>query len=315
MVTPVFVCTGFLDSGKTTLVKETLMEQDWIEQGLTLLILCEEGEEEYSKEYLDSKEMAQLKVEAFEQLNSVFFKNCEKNYHPTQVVIEYNGMWEMERILDGNFPEDWFVGGIYSTVDGSSAELYLNNMRKTFMEPLKASNLIIFNRCDDSTDRIKYRRNLKALNPAVQVAFERKDGTMYENEKDVLPFDYSSSTVSIDDMDYGLWYIDALENPEHYLGKEILFTAKYCASAKPDQKYFVPGRHVMTCCEDDIQFLGFICNFKEDMAFEHGDWIHVKVSFDYGKHEMYGYDETGPILKLISIEQAKQPEIELVTFT
>ena len=89
MVTPVFVCTGFLDSGKTTLVKETLMEQDWIEPGLTLLILCEEGEEEYSKEYLDSKEMAQLKVEAFEQLNSVFFKNCEKNYHPTQVVIEY----------------------------------------------------------------------------------------------------------------------------------------------------------------------------------------------------------------------------------
>ncbi len=96
MVTPVFVCTGFLDSGKTTLVKETLMEQDWIEQGLTLLILCEEGEEEYSKEYLDSKEMAQLKVEAFEQLNSVFFKNCEKNYHPTQVVIEYNGMWKLE---------------------------------------------------------------------------------------------------------------------------------------------------------------------------------------------------------------------------
>lgn len=48
MVTPVFVCTGFLDSGKTTLVKETLMEQEWIEPGLTLLILCEEGEEEYS---------------------------------------------------------------------------------------------------------------------------------------------------------------------------------------------------------------------------------------------------------------------------
>ena len=67
MVTPVFVCTGFLDSGKTTLVKETLMEQDWIEPGLTLLILCEEGEEEYYKEYLDSKEMAQLR---WKHLNS-----------------------------------------------------------------------------------------------------------------------------------------------------------------------------------------------------------------------------------------------------
>ena len=53
MITPVFICTGFLDSGKTTLIKETLMEQDWIERGLTLLILCEEGEIEYSDEYLE----------------------------------------------------------------------------------------------------------------------------------------------------------------------------------------------------------------------------------------------------------------------
>ena len=52
MTTPVFICTGFLDSGKTTLVKETLMEQEWIEEGKTLLILCEEGDEEYSEEYL-----------------------------------------------------------------------------------------------------------------------------------------------------------------------------------------------------------------------------------------------------------------------
>lgn len=315
MEIPVYLFTGLLDSGKTTLIYEVCGEEDFLEPGNTVLIQCEEGEESFSEEFLREYSIILIKAEKPEMLNEMFWTNLEKDYKPAQIMIEYNGMWEMERILDGNFPEDWFVGGIYSTVDGSSAELYLNNMRKTFMEPLKASNLIIFNRCDDSTDRIKYRRNLKALNPAVQVAFERKDGTMYENEKDVLPFDYSSSTVSIDDMDYGLWYIDALENPEHYLGKEILFTAKYCASAKPDQKYFVPGRHVMTCCEDDIQFLGFICNFKEDMAFEHGDWIHVKVSFDYGKHEMYGYDETGPILKLISIEQAKQPEIELVTFT
>ena len=86
MSTPVFVCTGFLDSGKTTLVKDTLMEQDWIEPGLTLLIVCEEGEEEYSKEYLEAHEMVMLTVEEPEQLNREFFVNCVKNYHPSQVV-------------------------------------------------------------------------------------------------------------------------------------------------------------------------------------------------------------------------------------
>ena len=55
MVTPVYICTGFLDSGKTTLVKETLMEQEWIEEGRTLLIMCEEGDEEYSDEFLKEK--------------------------------------------------------------------------------------------------------------------------------------------------------------------------------------------------------------------------------------------------------------------
>ena len=95
MATPMFIVTGFLDSGKTTMIKDTLMEQEWIEPGLTLLLLCEEGEEEYPEEYLKEKNMAVLKIEEFEQLNTVFFKNCERNYDPALIVIEYNGMWKL----------------------------------------------------------------------------------------------------------------------------------------------------------------------------------------------------------------------------
>ena len=95
--TPVYICTGFLDSGKTLLVKDTLMEQEWIEPGLTLLILCEEGEEEYSKEYLEENDMVLLKIDKFEQLNATFFTNCEKNYHPAQVVMNTMecGSWKI----------------------------------------------------------------------------------------------------------------------------------------------------------------------------------------------------------------------------
>ena len=53
MTTPVYICTGFLDSGKTTFIKDTLMKQEWIEEGPTLLLQCEEGEEEYSEKYLE----------------------------------------------------------------------------------------------------------------------------------------------------------------------------------------------------------------------------------------------------------------------
>lgn len=311
MEVPVYLFTGLLESGKTTLIHEVAGEEDFLEPGLTLLIKCEEGEKGFSDKFLRKYWMKIITIEKPEDLNKGFWRKC-REYDPAQVMVEYNGMWPMDAFFESNMPGDWFIGGIYSTVNGETAELYINNMRKTFMEPLKYSNLIIFNRCDDSTDRIKFRRNLKALNPQVQVAFERKDGTMYQNEREEMPFDYSGEKVLIDDMDYGLWYLDAMENPQRYMGKEIEFTAKYCASVKPGQKYFVPGRHIMTCCAEDIQFLGFICRFKGDMDFNHGDWIRVRVKFDYGECEMY--EDEGPILNLISIEKGTKPDPELVTF-
>ncbi len=313
MEIPVYLFTGLLESGKTTLIQEVAGEEDFLEPGTTVLVQCEEGEALFREAFLKQYGIVLIPVHAPEELNEIFWKRCEKDYRPAQILIEYNGMWELDALFGSGIPEEWFIGGIYSTVDASTAELYISNMRKNFMEPLRESNLIIFNRCDDRTDRMKFRRSLKALNPQVQIAFERKDGTMYENDVEEMPFDYSGDKVEIEDMDYGLWYLDAMEHPERYMGKEIVFTARYCASAKKEQKYFVPGRHIMTCCEDDIQFLGFLCYFQGEMPFKHGDWVHVTAAFDYGECKMY--DEEGPILHLVHIEEGAKPEQELVTFT
>lgn len=313
MEIPVYLFTGLLESGKTTLIKEVAGEEDFLEPGTTLLIQCEEGETSFEEAFLNKYSMVHIVVSEADQLNELFWKRCEKNYSPAQIMIEYNGMWELKTLFESGFPEEWFIGGIYSTVDASTAEMYISNMRKVFMEPLRESNLIIFNRCSEDTDRLKFRRSLKALNSQVQVAFEREDGTMFENEIEEMPFDHSGQTVEIEDMDYGLWYLDAMDHPERYMKKEIVFTARYCASAKKEQKYFVPGRHIMTCCEDDIQFLGFICDFETEMPFKHGDWVRVNVVFDYGFSKMYGED--GPLLHLIHIEEGTKPEQELVSFT
>lgn len=314
MELPVYLFTGLLESGKTTLIQEVVKDDQFLEPGGTVLLQCEEGEEEFSEEFLKKNDITLVKIEDKQQMNEMLWKRLEKVYRPTQIMIEYNGMWELDAFFDSGLPEHWFAGGIYSTVDATTAEAYLTNMRKIFMEPLKESNLIIFNRCDEDIDRLKFRRNLKALNPQVQVAFEKKDGTMFKNEEEVLPFDYSGDTVELEDMDYGLWYLDAMDHPGRYMGKQIRFTARYCASDRPNQKYFLPGRHVMTCCVDDIQFLGFICTFDDgNVAFEHGQWVNVTVEFDYGDCEMYG--EEGPILHLVDIEPGTQPEQELVSFT
>ena len=316
METPVYVFTGLLESGKTTLIYEVAGEEDVLEPGTTVLVQCEEGEVSFSEEFLRKSSMVLMKAEDPEDLNGALWERIERDYEPAQVLVEYNGMWETERLFDCGMPKDWYIGGIYTTVNAETADLYMTNMRKMFMEPLKPSNLVIINKCDGDTDKIRFRRAIKGLNPQCQLAFESKDGEMMENAVDEMPFDYSGDVVKIDDMDYGLWYVDAIEHPSRYVGKEICFRGRYCASMDENSEYFVPGRHVMTCCEDDIQFLGFVCFFHkgETAGFAHGDWCDVRVRFGFGEHEMYGYDE-GPILELISIKRSGKPEQELVTFT
>lgn len=313
MVTPIYLFTGFLESGKTTLIQAVVEDDpDFLEPGATLLLLCEDGEVEYPEEFLKKHNIIIHRVEEVSQFCSSFWEDCRRVYHPTQVILEYNGTWELDALEKSGIPEDWFIGGVYSTVDATTAELYLENMRKMFMEQLKASNLIIFNRCTQEMDRMKFRRNLKVLNPTVQVVFEKTDGSMFDNEMEDVPFDYSGEIVKIEDMDYGLWYLDAQEHPDRYVGKEITFVARFCASAQPGEKYFVPGRHVMTCCEEDIQFLGFLCKSEEQLPFTHGQWVKVTAGFEYEFSELYG--EEGPVLQLMHAEEAEQPEPELVFF-
>ena len=221
--TPVYICTGFLDSGKTLLVKDTLMEQEWIEPGLTLLILCEEGEEEYSKEYLEENDMVLLKIDKFEQLNAAFFTNCEKNYHPAQVVIEYNGMWKLEDLLQLKYPRKWQIQGIYSTVNGTTLDMYLKNMRNMLMEQLTESELIIINRCPEGVDRSGFRRALKVQNPMAQLIFEGMDGKIIQPTAEDLPFDIKENPIKVEDEDFGIWYVDAYDHPDQYMDKEIEF--------------------------------------------------------------------------------------------
>ena len=282
MSTPVFVCTGFLDSGKTTLVKDTLMEQDWIEPGLTLLIVCEEGEEEYSKEYLEAHEMVMLTVEEPEQLNREFFVNCVKNYHPSQVVIEYNGMWNLGELLSKKYPKGWEIQGIYSTVNGETLDMYLKNMRNLLMEQLTESSLIVVNRCDRSVDRSGFRRALKVQNPLAQ----------------------------IEDLDFGVWYVDAYDHPGLYLHKEIEFVAQAFRPKGMGEDMFVPVRKIMTCCANDMRFYGYPCKVEKGTKVPLKKWIRVTARFEFEPVPPYGNRQ--PVLYLVRMEPAKKPEEEVV---
>jgi uncharacterized membrane protein YcgQ (UPF0703/DUF1980 family) len=310
MATPVFICTGFLDSGKSTLIQDTLMEQEWIEDGLTLLLSCEEGEVEYSKEYLESKNMVLLPIEDLEQLNTAFFKNCEKNYHPVQVIIEYNGMWNFGELLSIKFPRGWEIAGIYSTVNGLTLDSYLMNMRNMLMEPLSESSLIIVNRCPEDMNRSGFRRALKIQNPMAQLIFEDLSGNIIEPTEDDLPFDVKGDKVVIEDMDFGVWYVDAYDHPEHYLHKEIEFLAQVFKPNGLGPDYFVPVRKIMTCCAADTKYYGYPCKVEQKIKLRRHQWARVKVRFEYEYLSSAG--RKSPVLYLVDLQPAQKPEEEVV---
>ena len=310
MRTPVFICTGFLDSGKTTLVKGTLMEQDWIAPGLTLLLLCEEGEEEYPKEFLEEKEIALLRINEFDQLNPAFFKNCDKNYHPAQVVIEYNGMWKLEELLSVKYPRNWELQGVYSTVNGTTLDMYLKNMRNILMEQLTESELIVVNRCPEGTDRSGFRHALKVQNPMAQLIFEGLDGRIIQPSEEDLPYDVKGDKIAIDSIDFGIWYVDACDHPELYLHKEIEFVAQAFRPKGMKENMFVPVRKIMTCCAEDINYYGYPCKSEDKIDFKRGEWFKIRARFEFEQAVAFGNEQ--PVLYLIDMEPAKKPDEDVV---
>lgn len=310
MKTPVYICTGFLESGKTTFVKDTLMRQDWLEDGPTLLLMCEEGEEEYEESYLDENGMFLLEIEDKEQLNRDFFRNCEKIYHPSQIVIEYNGMWSLQELLRKEFPSNWEIQGVYSTVNGETLDMYLKNMRDTLMNQLTESELIVINRCGEGTDRSAFRRALKIQNPMAQLIFEGTDGKIIPQSEEDLPYDLNAEEIQVADEDFGIWYVDAYEHPERYLHKKICFLAQTFRPKGMAADMMIPGRLIMTCCAEDIRFFGYPCRIGAPARIDQRGWMRVEVQFEYETNPRTG--EQHPVLQLVYAEKAKRPQDEVV---
>lgn len=312
---PIYLFTGFMDSGKTTLIKETLLENGFAEEGNSLIICCEDGEIEFSEAELEKINAKLVMIENEEDFTAERLAQIDAEYHPGQIFLEYNGTWGMDTIMETAMPNGWTIIQSLATVDATTFDMYLANMRAMIMEQLFTADVVIFNRCDDNTDKGKYRRNVKALNRKAQLVYERADGTLDEREEE-LPFDISADELEISDADYAIWYMDCMENPKKYIGKKVSFLALVYNPEKLKKGTFVPGRFAMTCCVDDVTFIGFKCKYADEDKIPHKSWINItaEVRYEFAKE----YKGKGPVLYPVSIEPAAKPatpEDELVYFS
>ncbi len=314
MDVPVYLFTGFMDSGKTSLITQTLLENDFGVGARSLIIACEEGEEEFDEAALAQRKTTVIGVDSEEEFTAEFLKDCDAAMRPDQVFIEYNGTWEAAKIMEMQLPKDWQIVQVLTTVDASTYEVYLNNMRAIMMEQFFASDVVIFNRCDDETPKGKFRRSVKALNRKAQIVYERADGTIDQNDMEELPYDLEQDVIEITDEDYGIFYLDVQDNPKRYEGKTIRFLALVYRPDKLARKpMFVPGRFAMTCCADDIQFIGMKCKYDKAVQLPHRSWVNLTATI---RHEFAKeYRGKGPVLYAKEVELTTPPLEELVYFT
>ncbi len=306
---PVYLVVGFLDAGKTNFING-ILEDGFARKDRTLLLCCEEGEEEYESNALDNVTVVTVDEES--QLTCSFLKECEKKYQPKQVLIEYNGMWQMERLYREVLPANWVLYQIMSFVQAETFDLYAKNMGQLMMEKITNADLLVFNRCTPELRDSLRRRNLRMVNRRAEIYLENTDGSS-ENylTGDECPFDLSKEPIDIPDDDFGVWYVDVMDHPDRYSGKLVHMKLIMCHSKKFPGVH-CPGRFAMVCCENDVQFLGLIARGDGLDQYANRDWIEVTAKMSVEKHK--AYKGKGPVMNILSIAPCEKPAQEVVTF-
>ncbi len=307
MAIPVFLFTGFLDGGKTKFMQETLEDPRFDTGENLLLLVCEEGEEEYQKKRMRCGNIAIEYIEDESELTEAHLSMLLERADAERVMIEYNGMWLLRSLRD-NLPSDWVIYQEMMFCDSRTFLSYNANMRQLVADKLATCEMVVFNRADDSVDRQAFHAVVRSVSRAATIVYEDPMGNAeYDDIEDPLPFDVDAPIIEIQDEDYAVWYYDLQDNMDGYEGKTVRFKGRVATSKSMGKGTFAIGRHIMTCCADDVQFAALICNWAEPLKPREWVTITAKVHIQFHK----SYKRRGPVLTAVSVEDAAPPVQEV----
>ena len=309
---PVYVFTGFLDSGKTKFIQETLEDPRFNAGERTLLLVFEEGEEEYDFSTYPHKNVF-LEVLDQQSVTTKELQALGKKHKAQRVVAELNGM-QLVGDLYTRFPAEWAVAQEVMFADAMTFMTYNANMRNLVMDKLVGAQMVVFNRLEPDADVMPFHKLARAASRRIDILYDYTDGsTKFDDIEDPLPFDINAPVIEVKDEDYALWYRDVSEEPQKYEGKTVCFKDQVAMLRREKNGMFAPGRFVMTCCEDDIQFCGIPCRYPGSADLRSRDWVTVTAKITAEKHSLYK-GELGPVLTAISVESAQPAQPDVATF-
>ena len=307
---PVYLITGFLESGKTTLGLTILGNERFTNGGKTLIVCCEEGEKEWDDESLRKYNGVLVMLEEKEELSSARLQALEDEHKPSCVILEFNSMWGIDMLDTLRLPRLWDWAQMVTTADGGTFDNYMANMRKLLTDPMKIADMICVNRCKPDFNKGSWRRQLRAMNGNATIFFENLDGTVDDGITDEdLPYDMKADPIAIAEDQFGIFYVDSMDHPERYHGKRVRLVGQAWKRSGFPKGYYYFARNAMTCCSNDIAPCGWVC--KGERTPDNKTYFTLTARCQ----QVQGPDgQVALMLNELTTEKAKTPHEELVTF-
>ncbi len=312
MEIPVYMFIGFLESGKTTFIQDTLCDSRFNSGERTLLLLCEDGEEEFEPSKWPHKNIFIEEITDKGQLNPENLAALVKKHNAERVVVEYNGMWLVQDFAAA-VPENWVLYQSMMFADSTTFMTYNANMRTLVVDKINSTELVAFNRFDSSMDKMEFHKIVRGVTKRCDIVYEYGDGhAEFDDIEDPLPYDINAPVIKIGDKDYAWFYRDLTENVKNYTGKTVEFKAIISKNGKLPSGTFVGGRHIMMCCEEDISYYGFVCLYPLAATLNTGDWVTLTATVSYKYNKLYA--GKGPVFNVTSVKKSDPPEKKVATF-
>lgn len=309
MIKPVYIFSGFLDSGKTQAIKSTLMDPRFNQGEKTLIVCFEQGDVIYDDKFLKLTNTEVIYLDSIKDFSIEKQKEIKKQYKYDRIFLELNGM-EDDNILYNEIGliSSLEIAQTLTTIDASSFNMYMQNMRQFMYNHVINTEVVILNRADN-VDKRYLRNNLKSINQRVEIIYEDANGNVSNKIDDDL-FDLSKDLL-VEDIDYGLWYMDALDNASKYDKKTIQIKAKYVSEIKEYSNALLMGRKAMVCCNNDITDIAIVCVGIEPNKIDKNKYYYMKGTA-HAIRDPEGFENV--VLYVKEYKEAEAPKEELVTF-
>ena len=309
---PTYVVFGLLESGKTSFIKHTIAVDSSYEKSHTLIISGEEGEVEYNQEFLKKYNCEVMYVNTLEQFNDKATHNEIRRRNPNRIIIELNGMWDINLVEYAGFLE---IYQMINLINFETFPIYFPNMRQRFIDQIKQAFIVIFNRVGgDLSVLAPYASSFKLSNNRARYLEMDDKYELQEAFEVELPYNLDDDIVKIDNNDFGIFYMDTFDHRKKYVGKVVDFNAMVVLSKSLPQGTFIAGRYAMTCCSNDIQLYGFLAYNSAPFKLKDRMWVHIVGELREEHDEEYDEDEI--VVYPMSISQTVPPsENEVLDLT